>query len=60
MIQQKIERRLESLPAGTVVSVSHGLYRHVGIIAEESFYSERRVLAFCKRQFFPLISPSIP
>jgi hypothetical protein len=46
MIQQKIERHIESLTAGTVISVSHGLYRHVALIAEESFYGERKVLAF--------------
>lgn len=36
---------LTTLPAGTVVAVSRGLYRHVGLLAEATENQERNVIS---------------
>lgn len=36
---------LTTLPAGTLVSVSRGLYRHVGLLTELTFAQERQVIS---------------
>lgn len=36
---------LATLPAGTLVSVSRGLYRHVGLLTETTFAQERHVIS---------------
>jgi hypothetical protein len=36
---------LAHLPAGTLVSVSRGFYRHVGLLTEPTFAQERQVIS---------------
>jgi hypothetical protein len=46
-----MDTTLNSLPAGTPVSVSRGLYRHVGLLTEPTYGKERQVISLNPGKF---------